>query len=365
MRNPNEGEPRPIDKSYLGLIQDYKEKGYIRDGSPFWWSTDYTPDPRKYISFEEFQERLVHLGKRKIVRNLFPRDEKREVKDVYLYPNEETPIALLTLEINGENPKFLVTVRPYHKKEVFWRPGALSLVKDHQTKMLTESTNQEEEINLPDHFYPHIRGLFAERRGNHFFWYPIHPWPWERESFGKLISSALKKAGLSFLDIYDTASLTHEDRTYVPLWNEIHRKGQGLIDQKPTGINFEAKEVSAEEFLPEKEDNTNLLLYYPLRVEEFRETLALVIANQTHDVLIRKEDEKKDVKNRIRKPAVLGVYAENGADGYCCHSGIMPIRNRQFAAKISGLISADFGIQVDTVLFTPQKGRPKYERISP
>lgn len=43
--------------------------------------------------------------------------------------------------------------------------------------------------------------------------------------------------------------------------------------------------------------------------------------------------------------------------------GIMRIKDRELAQQISLLKTEDFGFPVDTLLFTPQKGRPKYERV--
>ncbi|MCL4382652.1 MAG: hypothetical protein M1575_01095 [Patescibacteria group bacterium] len=47
---------------YLTILKGYKAKGLIEQTSPHWWSTDYAPDPREYLPFEQFQKRLVYLG---------------------------------------------------------------------------------------------------------------------------------------------------------------------------------------------------------------------------------------------------------------------------------------------------------------
>ncbi len=46
----------------IETIKEFKRKGFIDDKSPFWWGTDYAPDPREYLTFKEFRNRLVHLG---------------------------------------------------------------------------------------------------------------------------------------------------------------------------------------------------------------------------------------------------------------------------------------------------------------
>ena len=128
-------------------------------------------------------------------------------------------------------------------------------------------------------------------------------------------------------------------------------KKENLVDQrKPRWINFPATEVSVEDFI-ETHQRSDLLLFYPLRADGIENTLPLAIASRSHK------------ESKLRKPIVLGIYAENGLSGRSRRGGILRIKDRKFAELISREISEDFGFSVDSLLFTPQKGRAKYERV--
>lgn len=336
-------------KPTLETIGGLKQKRWIKDSSPYWWQTDYSPDPREYMDFKEFRKRLVHLG---ICRTTDARpyhaEEYTREKDVYLYPKPEVPMTILNLEVLGQELPFLVTARPYHEKEKFDQPLSIPLLKDVGLEDLQELARSGGEIDLHRHFYPHVRGLFVEARGNNFFWYPLHVDVFWYE-FGEKIHEALKKKHLGFVDLYEQPYM--DGRTYVKVWKELMKRND-LVDIRPVLADFDYLEVSREEFIQGKDSNEDLLVYYPLRVSGIEETLPLVISNRTHK------------EGKERKPIVLGTYAENGGHGYTRRGGILRIKNLELAKEISGRISTDFGISVDTVLFTPQKGRPKYERIS-
>lgn len=339
------------EKPNLETIRELKEKAFIKDGSPFWWSTDYSPDPREYLSFEEFRSRLIHLGECKITKPMgFPGDPVHQ-RDVYLYPEPYVPISLLDLEIEGQLLTFLVTARPYHKKELDSIPYSLFLAQ-HPLNTLPEFVRSNGVISLHSHFYPHIRGLFAGSRGNHFFWYPLRINSyWEK--FGSLIAKSLERKKLSFLGLYEPPYW--EELTHNNVWSEFEEKEKRrLVDQhKPALVDFEYLQVSVDEFLEGfQESNKDLMVFYPLRLPGIDNTLPLVIATRTHK------------ESRLRKPVVLGIYAENGPRGYGWKGGILRIKNLRLAEAISKAISEDFGVPVDTVLFTPQKGRPKYERVT-
>lgn len=383
-------EREPLNSAWpnLEVIRDLKNKRHIRDSSPFWWSTDYEPDPREYLPFEEFKRRLVYFGECK-TKTDEPSDfwVPGQKKEVYLYPEPVVPISILPLEMGTQVLPFLVTARPYHERELFLSPWP-SYHGHPSLETLPKYIESGEAIRLPEHFYPHIRGLFAGKRGNHFFWYPLESSSlppggffsnevWERfesseeyqdvfspelrnriyedRKFAQQLTEALEKQNLSFLGFYDTTRIIYLDCKYSDVWRELKydKEKEGLVDLRRTmGVDFPCQEVSAEEFIEGYQElGQDLLVYYPLRLPGIKSTLPLVIATRTH-------------KNGKKKPAVLGIFADNGEIGRCRRAGILRIKDRELAKTISQEITGDFGISVDTVLFTSQKGRPKYERIS-
>lgn len=346
-----EFEHPELPKVNLETIRNLRERLFIKQGSPLWWSTDYTPDPREYIPFGEFQERLVHLGNCKTTRNrLFLRDsdEYQTERDVYLYPHPTVPMTIIDLDFEGQSLPFLVTARPYHQKELQSKPFP-TFVFRQPLDTLPDYVSSGGVIKLPNHFYPHVRGLFAGRRGDNFFWYSLRTVTWWGK-FGQPLREALDKKGLQFIELYDPKY--SEDRTYSEVWDKLIKRKDLVDTRSPRWVNFEYDEVSAEEFIEDfSRTDKDLLVFYPIRAPATESTLPLVITSRTHK------------ESPIRKPVVLGIYAENGLVGRCRQAGILRIKDRQFAQSISQAISQDFGVEVDTVLFTPQKGQPRYERV--
>ncbi len=326
MRSPEFELINPVTKPNLETIRELQQKRFIKDGSPLWWSTDYAPDAREYVPFDEFRERLVYLGECSTTRrNLYfgSNDENLMPREVYLYPGPKVPISLLNLEVESHNLPFLVTARPYHRNELLSTPFSRFLF-EHPLESLPDYVQDGGIIDLPNHFYPHIRGLFAGTRGNHFFWYLTHATTFWEE-FGKPIKNALEKKNLGFIGFYDSPMFG--DRSYAEVWDELAEKPQ-LVDQKrPTWVDFPHSEVSAEEFIKgyQKTDQ-DLLVFYPLRLPDFEDTLPLVITTKTHQA------------SNLRSPVVLGIYAENGLAGYCRKAGILRIKDKQLAEVISETI---------------------------
>src|SRR4030042_2539177 len=96
------------DRSNIALIQELRGQYLIKDGSPFWWSTDYAPDPRELLPFKEFRQRLVGLGTCPTER-LFRQGNDVIQREVYLYPEPSVPMPLLGVDIEGQQLQFLVT----------------------------------------------------------------------------------------------------------------------------------------------------------------------------------------------------------------------------------------------------------------
>lgn len=350
MRSPEFELIDPIAKPNFETIRKLQQKRFIKDGSPLWWSTDHAPDPREYMPFEELRGRLVRLGKCQTTNTEFflSSDKYTAERDVYLYPEPRVPMTILELDVGGQSLPLLVTVRPYHEKELYSLPFPRFLYEHRLIDELPEFVQSGGVIDLQKHFYPHIRGLFAGKRGNNFFWYPLRINSWWRE-LGRYIDGALEEKGLSFIELYEPPF--SEDRTYCDVWNELLER-KDLVDQRrPAWVDYDYKEVSAEEFMEEYEGEQDLLIFYPLRLPSIEATLPLVIATRTH------------AKSKLKGPIILGIYAGNGRVGNRRREGILRIKNRQLAEDVSKAISEDFGIPVDAVLFIPQKGRPRYERV--
>ena len=297
----HEFEPLDLKGTSTNVIKELRERSFIKEGSPLWWSTDYAPDTREYMPFEEFRGRLVHLGKYQVTNTRFFRTDKYTVeKDIYLYPEPRVPMTIIELDISGQSLPLLVTARPYHEKELYSFPFPHFLYEHKSIDELSEFVQSGGVIDLPRHFYPHIRGLFAGRRGNNFFWYPLRTNSWWGE-FGRHIDGALEGKGLPFIELYEPSF--SEDRTYYDVWKELLEK-RDLVDQKrPTWVDFDYKEVSAEEFIEEYEGAQDLLIFYPLRLPDIEATLPLIIATKTY------------ARSKLKGPVVLGIYAGNGRVG--------------------------------------------------
>jgi len=336
-------------KPPLKTIIELKTKGFIGEISPLWWSTNFESDPREFMEFSEFKKRLVHLGVHKVESiNWSLSGQSGKERDVYLYPKPKVPMTILNLEVSERTLPFLVTARPYHKKEIPSSPHSTALLNNPSIKDLKRHLNSGQEIRLHDHFHPHIRGLFAGAKGNNIFWYPLRAASYWHE-FGAKIQKALEGKKLQFIKLYEPPY--RENRTYAGVWKELSTKKK-MVSMNPVQVDFPYSQVSAEEFINGLKGEEELICFYPLRYPEVSETLPLVISTLTHKG-----------SNRAM-PAVLGIYAENNLAGYARKGGILRIRDLNLANFASREITRDFGIPVDAVLFTPQKGRPKYERVS-
>lgn len=65
----------------------------------------------------------------------------------------------------------MVTARPFNEKEVAC-DGNFDIRE--QIWKLRKEIAEGREIELNDHYIPHIRGLISEIRGNHIFWYSLN-----------------------------------------------------------------------------------------------------------------------------------------------------------------------------------------------
>ncbi|MDD4937634.1 MAG: hypothetical protein PHX34_01230 [Candidatus Shapirobacteria bacterium] len=318
-------------------ICEMRRTGIIRNGSPYWWETDYKPDPREYIYFDEFIKRLT----------LVP-----ETKNTYIYTREQVPMTTLNLDIENTTYPFMVTVRPYH-------PNSVNLVEydgmergiEYGSMPFVQKDGNINNVLLEDHFVPHIHGLFAGVKKTHLFWYPII-----NVDFIDKIYRALLYKKLGFIKpwindvgiIYRGYMSRYVEKTYDRAHNELTKKGLIAGRKRPILPDFNYEWVSTKEFINQSE-NENLMLHYPLRLSDIEETIPLVIATRTHQ------------KSKIIKPTVLGVAA-GMRDDLHRNDGFWRIKNGRFAETITQTISEDLGIKIDTVCFNPY-GKTQYQRV--
>src|SRR3989344_4348638 len=221
MRSPEFESTKHLLTPDRNVIKELQQKRFIKDGSPLWWSTDYSPDAREYLPFAEFKKRLINLGDCNTKRDpYFTGAINLVTRKVSLYPEPKVPISILDLEVEGYNLPFLVTARPYHANELSSQPFPKFLA-EHPLETLPSYVQKGGIIDLPNHFYPHIRGLFAGTRGNNYFWYLTHTntfW----EEFGKPVKDALEKKKLGLIGFYNSPMFGN--RTYSEVWKELAEK---------------------------------------------------------------------------------------------------------------------------------------------
>lgn len=319
----------------LEKIKELQQEGVICRGSPHWWSTDYAPDPREFISIDEFRNRLI------------PVEENGRVR-FHLYPHRFVPMTVIDLPIDGESIPFMVTARPYHpsSKNLVVNTDLLEEGMSTPISDVPQKLKDIRSLFLTYHCVPHVHGLFAGARGTHLFWYSLFYFP--NSSFIPNISEALEKQGLAEIFPSSLTYLGYEIRSYDDVAEEISKKG--LVARRFIRPDFDYEEVCIDEFL-NPQDQRDYLVYYPLRLPSLQETLPLMVATKTHS------------QSRQRSPVVLGISAgtknSHGKRDY-----FWRIKDYDFASSIATAVTADFGTKVGCVLFTPQ-GKPQYERVSP
>ncbi len=322
------------------------ERNLIRPGSPNWWSTDYTPDPRRYVEFDLFNDRLADMG------------------DGYkLYPHACVPISILNLEIDAEQFSFMVTARPYHKSEQLVQDDSFFLNSDEtfpirtvaelssiQGNMRSVLSEKIGPLAIPMHCLPHVRGMFIEARGNHMFWSELHAGR-DKVDFHVKIREQLGRLGMSYIrvDYLPAGGFMTRNKPYTEAVDKH------IIFNRTVDPAEEYTEVSRLQFFDDGSNSTknNDAVLYPVRIPEMKHTLPVLVARRTI------EGDTGD------NPIALGIEAASQyrypAQG---KYGLWPFRDRVVCAAISGALTRDFGTRVDVALRIPRKGRPAYEYIS-
>lgn len=339
-------------KPSLETIKDLKSSGWIKNSWPYWWSTDYEPDPRVYLNYKDFEYKLVYIGK------FIPKFEQCQ-RDLLLYPEPDVPVSVVSLDVKGHELPFLITARPYHEKEIEYSSHYMDLRYQPVEKPLFERLQgylkEGNSLRLPRHFQPHIRGLFAGVRGTHLFYYPLGMVDNKWESIEDSIEEAFLKEMLYPLYVYHEPYLG--GNTYQEIYWEMEANPDLFDTKDPKRVDFAFNKVSIDEFLDQTKNGQNQqggeqMVLYPLRLPGFKHTFPLVIVSRTHR------------SSRLFNPAILGVYSSVIRGYRMGVSGIWRIKDEGLASVISREMTQDLGINIDTVVFKPAKGRPIYERVS-
>jgi hypothetical protein len=343
---PKGYETRPQNLEFLNdrahsaaSIADLRTKNLIQPGSPYWWSTDYVPDPREYLPFEEFYRRLIDIG-----------------EGYKLYPEPRVPMSVLDLTVEGMPLSFMVTARPYHEKETQGEAaydtfGIDKIVPfDEALHYLPRSGSVDrlQSSRIPYHCLPHIRGMFIEAKGTHLFWSIIHGGR-NVHSFPSKIQRELGKVGLTGIIandfMYYSSFKTHTNAHRAAAEAKI------INGKKHAKIDFDYEEVSRPEFCDRHNGEGNLAVKYPVRIVGLDYTLPVLVANRTHQ------------KSSVRKPVALGIESGSGIDGK--GNGLWTFRDRAVAQQIANILTVDLGVEVDALLARPRPGFPRYERLAP
>jgi hypothetical protein len=245
-------------------IKNLKEKGYIYDSSPLWWSTENNPDPRELLSFNEFKNRLLPTGQlssEMFLDDYGPANQKVKKRNLCLYPFPKVTMSILELNIEGQSLPFLITARPYHRNELGYSPLERNLEKYPTVYRLRQAVKSGENIRLLDHFHPHIRGLFAGKINEHYFWYPIVSL--YKNNFVAIVRNSLEEKDLPFfVDIYKhwPGFDFWGSRKYQENWFELSNDKKSIDLKSLCQPDYPYKEVSPEEFLEDLEKNGNLVV---------------------------------------------------------------------------------------------------------
>lgn len=329
-------------------VAGLRERNLIKRGSPNWWSTDYAPDPREYVSFEEFNSRLVDVG-----------DGCR------LYPHPRVPMTLLKLEIDGENLSFMVTARPYHEREttnhsmpndLFWEKGdnfSISTVRplsEIYGKMRSLLNPRFGFPELPSQCLPHIRGMFIEARGANLFWSTVYSGRKRNVDFRDVIQDKLASVGLGHIHARDFIGYS-DFMTRTRAHKEAYEKR--IITGKQYKGEINHAEVSRVEFCDDMDASMEKgrAVLYPVRLPGLKATLPVLVSTRNCE------------GKTVERPVALGIEAESGVDGR--GYGLWFFGGEDTCRAISRVLSKDFDTQVDVMLRRPLPGRPAYEYLGP
>lgn len=322
--------------------------GWIDKHRPLWWDLDYKPDPREFVGIDEFRQRLVNFG-----RHWYYLARKPFQMDFILYKAENVPITLIKTAIDGKEITYFATSRPYNQMELGHNAGRCWPVENmrtalEQSDMCAKDKNNKNFVCLDWHFFPHIRGIFKERRANHFFWYPlldIECEPVIKNSLGEL-SDTFKVWGSYGVDWYaKVGSGSHHCYASPPhptAYREL--KSKRLISGKKhvKYVTSDLLEVAYDEFIEGLDGDSHMVSVYPVRHPKVDETVPLVLSTRTHK------------ESRRRGPTVLGVMGSYSDRDYY---RIWRIRDDGFCRDISRTLSNELGKSFDVVYFNQGRYR--------
>ncbi len=350
------------------------QRGWIDINKPLWWDLDYSPDPRELVDINEFMERIVRFGRHKY---FFA--EPPLFVDFNLYKSERVPVTLIDCEIEGEKIPLFATARPYNQMELTYRAELwpeenmrkaledsdhanekyAQIKKKYKPRFAEAAGNQHEEYSLwmeyikelseikgyvflEWHFFPHVRGVFKERVGNHFFWYPVLS-----TDFQRAIKNSLGRLAYIFnVWVYDVNWYTKVGADNVPQLSTPFQelKNKRLINATKT-VNYptsDLMEVAYDEFIKRLDGKVHLVSVYPVRHPELEETIPLVLSTRTHP------------NSRRRGATALGVM---GNYSHRENYRIWRLRNETFCRDISQTLLDELDCDFDVVCFN--QGRYK------
>jgi len=325
---------------------DFLEKRWgVDKEEPLWWHFNYPKDPREFMSFDNFCNELVAVGK----------IEDFEYK---IYKGWNIPITLLPLMIEGREINLFVTARPYTPKETYDRNFLTSL------EDLAKDIKDKKKWPLLSQFLPHVRGFAKEIKDNTFFYYhcDLEEAPTWNTNFenNSLIKKALQEKKIDFIDkihflaplggvyLTDKSKLALDacasgEKVFFGYTGAVKEKITGRI--KSNNFKFERRSLPPSfkrvEYNKFKKSKENLVSYYPVFMEDIEESVPFLLCNNIYG--------ERDLFN-------IGVCWDGNT--------FVAIKDEYFAKESSEKISKSLDKKIIPVVFDKEKGSYKYRILS-
>jgi hypothetical protein len=337
-----------IDENYTSSIMSLHEKNLVDALNPLWWDVNYV-DERKPLDFSTFKNKI--------------RDTS--IDDVVIFQEDNVPITIAEINLEGVLVKLLITVRPFtpkeiekyfyqvHEKNPFLEVDAN--LSDYRQKLKELQLSNAWE--LPIMFTPHIRGVFFEtiNENNTFVYSPFklstkNKYSGKKNMNKKLISSlkkALHKEKLDFINVFDYPIMFNDrlKRTFEYLqYDEIitTKKDKGRVcknnpDLKEKFVQMNEKDFLSKEILLKNatqipyfqilqylEEKNPFFAYFPLQLRTSFDsplTIPFLVTNAY--------SEFKNI------PAILGVYSSSKRINNDSLITVLPVQDPQFVLDAS------------------------------
>ncbi len=247
------------------------ERGAIHR-QPAWWDLGYQPtdstrhsarqgiDDRRVVPLSRLKRKLVHLG----TATIWAGTGEEHERDIVVHPGPEIPLTRVPVEIDGRKFHALVTIRPFDQRESGMTleelreqlkedglyPPVPKLRRPMRLDELAELTDAEYFKQHGEHpvirtmeelsaaidktdslnksartatwsmmYFPHVRGIFAGRKGNRLFFHTLNAEGGENETAAEVLRQVSKKLGTTVHAVYSPPlELMHESAA------DIHAK---------------------------------------------------------------------------------------------------------------------------------------------